>query len=58
MEGLRAKPYSYLIDDRSEGKKAQKSVSWKKKAKCENHKYCLEATQPENKINYLEKQNQ
>ena len=39
-------------------KKHKKVFHEKKKAKCENHKYCLEATQPENKINYLEKQNQ
>ena len=34
--------------------KAQKSAI-KRKLKFENHKNCLEATQLENKINYLEK---
>ena len=54
--GLRVRTYSYLIDDGSEDKKAkvQKSVI-KRKLKFENYKNCLEATQLENKINYLEK---
>ena len=43
--GLRAKTYSYLVDDGSEDKKL----------KFENYKNSLEATLLENKINYLEK---
>ena len=53
---LGAKSYSYLIDDHSEDKKkqkAQKSVI-KTKLKFENYKNCLEATQLDNKIDYLE----
>ena len=55
--GLRAKTYSYLIDNGSEDKKAKgsKMCVIKRKAKFENYKNCLEATQLENKINYLEK---
>ena len=55
--GLRAKTYSYLIDDNSEDKKtkdAKKRVI-KRKLKFEDYKNCLEVTQLENKINYLEK---
>ena len=55
--GLKAKTYSYLIDDGSEDKKAKdtkKSVI-KRKLKFENDKNCLEVTQLENKINHLEK---
>ena len=55
--GLKAKTFSYLIDDGSEGKKA-KDTKWcviKRKLKFENNKNCLEATQIENKINHLEK---
>ena len=55
--GLRVKTYSYLIDDDSEDKKAKGSKKYviKIKIKCENYKNCLEATELENKINYLEK---
>ena len=55
--GLRAKTYSYLIDDGSKDKKAKstKKCVIKRKLKFENYKNCLEATQLENKINYLEK---
>ena len=55
--GLRAKTYSYLIDDSSEDKKAKgtKKCVIKRKLKFENYKNCLEATQLDNKINYLEK---
>ena len=52
--GLKVKTYSYLIDHGSEDKKA-KSEKKKKKLKFENYKNCLEATQLENKINHLEK---
>ena len=53
--GLKSKTYSYLIDDGSEDKKAKdtKMCVIKRKLKFENHKNCLEATQLENKINYL-----
>ena len=55
--GLRAKTYSYLIDDVSEDKKAKgtRKCVIKRKPKFEDYKNCLEATQLENKINYLEK---
>ena len=55
--GLRAKTYSYLIDDGSKDKKAKgtKICVIKRKLKFENHKNCLEATHLENKMNYLEK---
>ena len=55
--GLRGKTYSYLIDDGSEDKKAKgtKKCVINRKLKFENYKNCLEATQLENKINYLEK---
>ena len=55
--GLRAKTYSYLIVDSSEDKKAKdiKKCVLKRKLKIVNYKNCLEATQHENKINYLEK---
>ena len=55
--GLRAKTYSYLIDDGSEDKKAKgtKKCVIKRKLKFENYKNCLEATQLDNKTNYLEK---
>ena len=51
---LRAKSYSYLIEDGSEDKKAKgtKKCVIKRKFKFENYKNCLEATQHENKINY------
>ena len=54
---LRAKTYSYLIDDGSEDKKAKdtKKCVIKRKLKFENYKNCLEANQLYNKINYLEK---
>ena len=50
--GLRAKTYSYLIDDGSEDKKAKdtKKCVLKRKLKFEYYKNCLEATQLENKI--------
>ena len=47
--GLRAKIYSYLIDDGSEDKKAKGTE------KCVIKKFCLAATQLKNKINLLEK---
>ena len=55
--GLRAKTYSYLIDDGSENKKAKgtKKCVIKIKFNFENYKNCSEATQLDNKIKYLEK---
>ena len=55
--GLRAETYSYLIDDGSEHKKAKgtKKCVIKTKHKFENYRNCLEATQLDNKIKYLEK---
>ena len=54
---LRAKTYSYLIDDGSEDKKAKgtKKCVIKRKLKFENYKSCLEAIQLQNKTNHLEK---
>ena len=53
--GLRAKSYSYLIDDFSENKKAKgtRKCTIKRKFKFENYKNCLEAIQIDNKIKYL-----
>ena len=50
--GLRAKTYSYLIDDGSEDKKAKstKKCVIKRKLTFENYKNCLEATQLDNKM--------
>ena len=55
--GLRAKTYSYLIDDNSEDKKTKdtKKCVIKRELKFEDYKNCLEVTQLENKINYLDK---
>ena len=55
--GLRAKTYNYLIDDTSEDKKSKgtKKCVIKRKLKFENYKNCLEATQPDNKMNHIEK---
>ena len=57
IAGLRAKTQSFLIDNGSEVKKAKeiKKYAIKRKLKFENYKHCLEATQLENKINHLEK---
>ena len=54
---LIAKSYSYLIDDGSKDKKAKgtKMGVIKKKLEFENYQICLEATQLENKIDYLER---
>ena len=54
---LKAKTYSYLIDDGRDDKKAKdtKKCVIKRKRKFENYKNFLKATQLENKINYLEK---
>ena len=55
--GLRAKAYSYLIDDGGEDKKAKgtKKCVIKRKVKFENYKHCLQATKLENKINHPKK---
>ena len=57
LSGLRPKTYSYLIDDDSEDKKAKgtKKCVIKRKLKFENYKNCLEATQLDNNVNCLEK---
>ena len=47
--GLRAKYYSYLIDD---GSKGQKNNIIKRKLKFEDYENFLEATQIKNKINH------
>ena len=53
---LRAKAYSYLIDDASEDKKAKgtKKCAIQIKFKFENHKNCLGSTQLDITIEYLE----
>ena len=55
--GLQGKTYSSLTDDGSEHKKAKgtKKCVIKRKLKFENCKNCLEATQLDKKIKYLEK---
>ena len=55
--GLRAKTYSYLLDDGSEDKKAKvtKNCVIKRTLNFENYKNSLEDSQTENKINYIEK---
>ena len=53
--GLRAKPYSYLINDGNENKKGTKKFVIKLKLRFEDYKDYLKATYPENKINDLEK---
>ena len=55
--GIRAKTCCYFIANVSEDKiaKSTKKCIIKRKLKFENHKNCLEATQIENKINYIEK---
>ena len=55
--GLRAKTYSFLIDDGSENKEAKlrKRCLIKGKLKFKDYKNCLEATQLENKIIYPQK---
>ena len=55
--GLKAKTYSYLIDDGSENIKAKdtKKCVIKRKLKFENYKNSLKATQLDIKIKYLEK---
>ena len=55
--GLRAKTYSYLIDDGNKDKnvKSTKKCVIERKRKFQNYKNCLEATQHENKIKDLEK---
>ena len=57
LVGLRAKSNSYLLDDISEDKKAKgtKNCAIRRKPKIENYETCLEATQLDNEINYLEK---
>ena len=53
--GLRAKTYSYLIDDSSEEKKAKGTEKCfiKRKLEFENYMKLLEATQLKNKINLV-----
>ena len=52
---LKRKIHNYLTEDSSEDKEANgtKMCAIKRKLKFENRKNCLEATQLENKINYL-----
>ena len=57
FDGLRAKTYSYLMGDDCKDKKAKctERCVTKRKLKFENYKNCLEAIQPSNKTNTLEK---
>ena len=57
LAGPRAKAYSYLVDDSSEDKKAKftKKCVTNRKLTFENYKNSFEASQLENKINYIEK---
>ena len=57
LVGLRAKAYSYLMDDSSEDKKAKntKKRVIKRTLKFEIDKSCLEESQHKNKITYLGK---
>ena len=52
--GLRAKSYSYDNSENKKSKGTEKCVI-KIKFKFENYRNCLQATQLENEINYLEK---
>ena len=56
--GFRAKTYSYLIDYNDEDKKTKGNEKCviKRKLKLKDYKKCLEASQIENKTNYLEKE--
>ena len=53
--GLRAKIYSYLIDDKYKKTKGTKKCVIKKQPKFEDYRNCLKATERNNKINHLEK---
>ena len=55
--GVRAITYSYLIDDRSEDKKAKgtKKCVIKRKLELENYKNWLQATKLQNEMKYLKK---
>ena len=57
LVGFRAKNYSYLIDNGSEDKKGKdtKKCVIKRKRQFKNYKNCLQATQLENKANYMQK---
>ena len=58
--GLRAKTYSYLIDDGSEEKRKAKDTKkcvLRRKPKFKYYKNCVKGTQLENEINFLEKKN-
>ena len=54
---LRAKTYSYFMDNRSkdENREGTTNCVIKRKLKFENYENCLETTLLENKINYLKK---
>ena len=57
FDGLRAKTYTFLIDDGSEDKKSKrhKKCVTKTRLKFGHYKTSLEATQLDNKIKYIEK---
>ena len=51
LDRLKAKPYSYLKDNKDEDKKAKGTKKYviKRKLKSQNHKNCLETVQIEKK---------
>ena len=55
--GLRAKTYSFLIDDGSKDKQVKNTKKYviKRKLKFKNYDNFLEATRLDNKTNHLEK---
>ena len=55
--GIRSKTYSYLIDEGSEDEKPKgaNKCDLKRKLKFHDYRNCLESTQLESKVNYLEK---
>ena len=56
FDALRSKTYSFLIDDRSENKKAKSTKQYvmQRELKFEDYQNCTEVNRLENKINYLE----
>ena len=50
--GLKAKNYSYIIDDNNEDEKVKRKWVIKGKLIFKDYKNCLEETQLENKINH------
>ena len=53
--GLRAKTYSYLIDDHNENKKAKGTKKWviKREIRFQDYKNCLNNAKADGKLKYL-----